>query len=347
MTAAASTTMVVIDPSSALEVYSSAEKLQPYLDQIAAAARDFVADASTPKGREAIKSQAYKVTRAKTYLDDTGKGVVAELKDLPKKIDANRKAARDFLDALIEEIRQPVTEWEAEEKRKADEEAARVERERIAAEAKAAAEKAAADLERDHEFGLLMNAEHDRKAAEAQQQRQAEAAERAKREQEAADQRAREAAQKAVDDAKAAQEAAERAKVEAEQREKAAAEKAERDRIQRQKEEAARVEREKQEAAHRAEREKVEAARREREQAEREQKAREDAARRERERIEAEAQQKRDEEARRQQNLEHRRNVHREALDCLLKVEGIDDALGRRLIGAIASGQVDHIVINY
>ena len=122
---ATGTTLVVIDPASALEVYSSAEKLQPYLDQIATAARDFVPDASTPKGREAIKSQAYKVTRAKTYLDDTGKGVVAELKDLPKKIDANRKAARDFLDALIDEIRQPVAEWEAEEKRKAEEEAAR------------------------------------------------------------------------------------------------------------------------------------------------------------------------------------------------------------------------------
>jgi hypothetical protein len=42
---------------------------------------------------------AYKVARSKTALDDGGKKLVADLKQIPKKIDAERKRVRDPLDA--------------------------------------------------------------------------------------------------------------------------------------------------------------------------------------------------------------------------------------------------------
>jgi len=87
-------------------------------------ARSIVLDVSTRKGREQIASVAAKVARSKTYLDGLGKEYVAELKRLPAQVDAERKAMRDLLDALRDEIRAPLTAWEAEEERKERETAA-------------------------------------------------------------------------------------------------------------------------------------------------------------------------------------------------------------------------------
>ncbi|OCS62006.1 hypothetical protein BBZ50_02590 [Escherichia coli] len=50
----------------------------------------FVPDITTAKGRKEIASLAYKVAQTKTYLDGLGKDLVAELKEIPKLIDANR-----------------------------------------------------------------------------------------------------------------------------------------------------------------------------------------------------------------------------------------------------------------
>lgn len=104
----------------ALQVYSAENGLEPYLQQIRAEIDAFVPDISTRKGREAIASIAYKVARSKTALDNAGKELVAELKEVPKKIDAERKRMRDLLDVWQAEVRRPLTEWEeAEEARKA------------------------------------------------------------------------------------------------------------------------------------------------------------------------------------------------------------------------------------
>lgn len=72
-------------------------------------------DISTPAGREAVKSLAYKVARSKTALDDMGKELVAGIKKQAGAIDADRKLARDRLDALKEEVRGPLTRWEQDE----------------------------------------------------------------------------------------------------------------------------------------------------------------------------------------------------------------------------------------
>lgn len=104
----------------ALQVYSSANGLDPFLKKIREEIDSFVPDVATRKGREAIASIAYKVARSKTALDNVGKELVAELKEVPKKIDAERKRMRDLLDGWQAEVRRPLTEWEeAEEARKA------------------------------------------------------------------------------------------------------------------------------------------------------------------------------------------------------------------------------------
>ncbi len=104
----------------ALQVYSAENGLEPYLQIIRAEIDGFTPDVSTRKGREAIASIAYKVARSKTALDNVGKELVAELKEVPKKIDAERKRMRDLLESWQDEVRKPLTEWEAaEEARKA------------------------------------------------------------------------------------------------------------------------------------------------------------------------------------------------------------------------------------
>lgn len=117
------------DASMALDVYKSPEGLQPFVEHVRNAVASLVADTSTAKGRAEIKSMAFAVTRSKTALDNLGKTVVDELKAIPKLVDANRKAMRDALDALAEQVRKPLTDWEAQEserKRKEAEAKARV-----------------------------------------------------------------------------------------------------------------------------------------------------------------------------------------------------------------------------
>ncbi len=76
------------------------------------AARDFTPDVTTAKGREAIKAQAFKVTKTKTYLEDLGKKEAARIKALVKPLDEGRKALWDGLEKIQAETRQPLTSWE-------------------------------------------------------------------------------------------------------------------------------------------------------------------------------------------------------------------------------------------
>ncbi|MDE9584579.1 hypothetical protein [Citrobacter braakii] len=225
------TDLVVIEKSSAMAVFTNNEKLDPIIEKIEKEARSLVPDVSTKKGRDAIASMAHKVARSKTYIDNAGKDLVAELKALPKQIDESRRIVRERLDALKDEVRRPLTEWEAEQERIKAEEAAKIK-----------AEEDRKRFESDHEIALLMNEKHDReakeKAEEAERQRLAheeelkrQAAEQAKREAEEKAAAELAAAKKREEDAIAARAQAEllakQAQERAEQEAKDAAAKAE------------------------------------------------------------------------------------------------------------------------
>jgi hypothetical protein len=131
-----STDLVAVETLRASEVFApgGVEKL---LAKVTADVRALnVLDATTEGGRTEIKSLAYKVARSKTALDDMGKEFVAELKRAASTIDADRRMIRDRLDALRDEVRKPVDEWEA------------IEKDRVAAHAKSIA-----DLEALLDFG--------------------------------------------------------------------------------------------------------------------------------------------------------------------------------------------------
>ena len=110
------TEMAVVPPKeNALQVFQTPKGLDPYLQVVRDKIDAFVPDVTTRKGREAIASIAYQVSRSKTALDNRGKELVAELKEIPKLIDAERKRVRDTLDAWQEEVRRPLTEWQKAE----------------------------------------------------------------------------------------------------------------------------------------------------------------------------------------------------------------------------------------
>ena len=114
------TELMEISSSNALDVFVAPKGLDPWLEKIATEARSIVPDVSTKKGRDAIASMAFKVAKSKTALDAVGKELVDKLKEQPKLVDAERKRMRDYLDALKDEVRKPLTDWEAAEERRVE-----------------------------------------------------------------------------------------------------------------------------------------------------------------------------------------------------------------------------------
>lgn len=315
-----STELVIVEPKNALTVFTAPDEIEAILLKVEQEVGSFVPDVSTKKGRDAIGSLGLKIAKTKTYLDGLGKDLVDEYKEIPKKIDANRKTVRDRLDALKAKTLKPREEWEAEQ-----------ESIRLAKQAEA-----------DHEIAMLMNEKFDRDAAdakaEAERQRIAheeelkrQAVEQAQREADEKIQREREASAKREADLKAQAELAERERL-------GAIKQAEEDKrnaeIRHQNEIAEAAEREIVAAAN-AEREKQEAIAAEQLKA----KQKEDARLAEEKRIADEA-------AARSANVEHKRAINQQAVADLVAA-GITEECAVQCVKSIAKGQVSAIAITY
>ncbi|AZJ03899.1 hypothetical protein ACKLK7_22315 [Klebsiella quasipneumoniae subsp. similipneumoniae] len=317
--------LVVIEKKNAMAVFTNNDQLDPLIEAIEKEARSLVPDVTTKKGRDAIASMANKVARSKTYIDNAGKDLVAELKALPKQIDESRRVVRERLDALKDEVRRPLTEWEAEQERIKAEEAMNA----LHVEALAMNEEfdrqLAARIESDHEMALLMNDAFDRelaeKKAEAERQRIA-----------------REEEIKRLAEEKAKREAAEQA-----QREIDAAAAREREAILAKE----RAEREQREAAERAEREKQSAIEAERRKAQEEaDRIRREAEQREQARL-AEEKRKADEQARREADVQHRKAVGTEIVKALLANTSLTRDQAIEVLTAVKDGRIPHTGISY
>ncbi|EMM2471146.1 hypothetical protein R7S55_005097 [Raoultella ornithinolytica] len=328
--------LVVIEKKNAMAVFTNNDQLDPLIEAIEKEARSLVPDVTTKKGRDAIASMAHKVARSKTYIDNAGKDLVAELKALPKQIDESRRVVRERLDALKDEVRRPLTEWEAEQERIKAEEAMNA----LHAEALVMNEnidlQRAIQYEADHEMALLMNKDFDReqaeKKAEAERQRIAREEEIKRQAEEKAKREAAEKAQREIDAAAAREREAILAK-----------ERAERERIEAQQ----RAEREQREAAERAEREKQAAVEAERRKAQEEaDRIRREAERREQDRL-AEEKRKADEQARREADVKHRKFVGTEIVKALLANTSLTRDQAIEVLTAIKDGSIPHTGINY
>ena len=92
--------LVVIEPTTAVALFTEGQGVAELLADIRQKATSLVPDITTAKGRKEIASVAHAVARTKTYLDGLGKEQTDKFKEIPKRIDANRKQIRDTLDAL-------------------------------------------------------------------------------------------------------------------------------------------------------------------------------------------------------------------------------------------------------
>lgn len=116
---AQSTELVVLPTGNALEaLFKAPTEMDAILDRIEAEVRSHVPDLSTAKGRAAVASLAAKVARSKTALDGAGKALNEDARAQINAVDAERRKIRDRLDALKEEARRPLTEWEAAEEKR-------------------------------------------------------------------------------------------------------------------------------------------------------------------------------------------------------------------------------------
>jgi chromosome segregation ATPase len=107
--------VIVVDQERLQAFFLDGKNLDGVYGHIEKMAKGLVADVATKEGVSQIKSCARQIASAKTKIDNLGKQVVAELKELPKIIDANRRNFRERMEALQDDIRRPVTEIEERE----------------------------------------------------------------------------------------------------------------------------------------------------------------------------------------------------------------------------------------
>lgn len=349
--------LVVIEPTSAVALFTEGEGVEAMLADIRKQATSLVPDLSTAKGRKEIASIAFSVAKTKTYLDGFGKELTDKYKEIPRRIDANRKLIRDTLDALKDEVRAPLTQYEAAEEARVAALQSRLARLNELG-SSASIEIAAADLQvmlQEVEQNALDDSWQEllpqatvakelatKRLGEALAARQKYEAEQAELEQ----LRQKQAEQDRIDRERLiAEQAAEQARREEENRQRL-----EREAAQHREQEAQRQAQVAQQAAEQARRD-SEAAELARQQAEanaarQAEEAAARAAEQERQRIADEQRQKAAEDAARAADMEHRRTINNAILMDLMGL-GIEEGKAINLIKHIANNKIDHLTINY
>lgn len=311
--------------------------IEKIIDKLEAEAKSIVFDIETKKGQATCRSLAAKIASAKSTLDKMGKSKKEEYTVITNQIDADRRLAKERLQALQDEIRKPLTELEQREKaRKAQHEAnlaalvdltylvgahSSVISERI----NTLQDKVIDDDWEEYKAEALEAKDFTLKALrnefEVVKQREDEQAElaRLRAEQARREQQEREE--------RIAQEATAKAKADAERQAQQVAQEAER-KEREQKEREARLIAEKEAAELRA-----------KQQAE-------DAAKREREAIEAERLEAERLEAKRQANKKHRDAIFIQAKDDLV-ANGIDEEVAKQVVRLIHANKIANVTIKF
>ncbi|CAE6906083.1 conserved protein of unknown function [Pseudomonas marincola] len=330
--------------------------LSQFFDAVKAEVTTEVPDVSTRKGRERIASLAAKVSKSKTAVEKPGRDYLRKLKEMPKVVEAELREFVTAMDALRDETRQPLTEWQAAEDARIDSHQAVIDElnERGAEAGTYTADYVRGSIATVEAMIIDENleefeAEAHRAKEKALTALRAALAAREKQEAEQAELeelRRKQAEQEQKDrEARIAQEAADQARRDAE-----AASQAERDA-------AANRERDLQLQAERAERERLEGEQRAAqaaqeaqarlEQAQRDADARaEQAAERERQRQAAEQQRIADEAAAREADVAHKKAVNNEALAAFI-AGGMPEDCAKQAVTLIAKRLIPNISITY
>lgn len=335
------------------------EGMNEIISAIKAEVKDFKADISTKEGRAEIISMAFKIAKCKAPIKNLASELKEESKKLIDGVNSQWNRYEKEMDTLRDEIRKPVDEIEAEEKRILQEKHDRLNQieatiNPFVASSVAGCQELMQDLENVFNFNwgdfkfkaeekfnqaknylqsqLEKNIKNEAQEAELKQLKK-EKDEREKKDRE--EQIAREAVEKAIIEAEAREKRIEQEKIDAENR----AKEAERLRI---------------EQAKIAENNRILAEKKAKEDAE---KAVVEAIGRERNRVESEKRKEAEALEKREANKKHRAKINNEALDKISDLiinnialeNGEDDCveIAKLIIEAIARGEVPHVQINY
>lgn len=329
---------VLIYDNPALAILDS-EKFEAFYELIKSEAEKISNDATTQKGRDEIRSMAFKIAKSKTAIDKARLGLTEDWRKKTKQANEAGKEISTRLDDLAQKVRAPLTQWEEIEKQRTEK------HEQLLAEIKRAGIISIEDTSEkvNLRLGAVVDAQIDPEIQGAaiaifdyEKERAIEALKSAYARllKEEADRAELERLRK---------EAAEREAIEAEKRAKEEAEaKAEADRIAEEK----RLELIRQEAAENAkaeqERKHAAALAIERDRADRiERQAKEQA-----ERKAAEAAKEEADRLAREQNQKHRSKIMGAAKEALIKC-GLDEEKAREIVLAIAAGNVPNVSIKF
>jgi hypothetical protein len=100
------------------KVIFTKEGIDPLLDEIKKVVENFKPDMNTAKGRDEIKSVAYKVSQTKSYLEECGKKLTEDWRLKTSVVNEARKKMKTELDELKNKVRKPLTDWEDKEKKR-------------------------------------------------------------------------------------------------------------------------------------------------------------------------------------------------------------------------------------
>lgn len=115
-----STGIALIVSENPVVVLTDRKQREAFYAHIEREVEAFSADVSTAKGRDAIKSLAFKITRTKTAIDAAGKQLNEDARARINAVDAERRAAREKLGEMADKVRQPLTDWEDVEKKRVE-----------------------------------------------------------------------------------------------------------------------------------------------------------------------------------------------------------------------------------
>lgn len=113
------TTSLVVIPAANLPTILAADD-KDILGMLAAELSQFEADVTTPRGRQEIASKAHKVAMAKMDLIRLGKSLTEGWRDQTKAVNAECKMIEERMDALRDQVRAPLDEYQDREKRRVE-----------------------------------------------------------------------------------------------------------------------------------------------------------------------------------------------------------------------------------
>lgn len=355
------TDIVALVEATPVLVLTDKERFNQFYDAMKRECDAHEPDLTTEKGRKAIASLAYKVARTKTAIDDAGKKLNEEARAKIKAVDDSRREIRDQLDALKEEVRRPLTDWEEAEEKRQEQSAEQLAFIRDSARVDLGDKsddvegrlKALSALEVDEDLhgdraGIVraaladsieaLEAARDRlkreeeeraelerlRAAEAERQREAAEKQRKEDERRAKEEEAR----RKEEEARIEQDRLARIAKEAEERAQA---------------EAQRKAREESEAKERAHQEALADERRRAERAEAEKRvlAEEEAKRR------AQAEREAEEQRKREADRDHRSKIMKAAKEAIMEAGCLDEPIAKTIVLAIAAGNVPNVEMRF